>query len=143
MLTIIWTLISMLLPFIIIGAIVYAIIMRKREAKEDAQEIENLQKEGKVKAVKINKVVRVSLSGGLIGAIFTNPRRALINTIAEHNKYGWNCHQIIPHSTVNLFVKVLQILVLFCTFGLWTWGAGYILLFEKKIEESSETRTIE
>ena len=35
---------------------------------------------------KVNKVVRIAISGGLIGAIFTNPRKALDDMIDKHNK---------------------------------------------------------
>ena len=81
---------------------------------------------------KYNKVVRVALSGGLIGLLLTNPRRALENAINQANADGWNCHQILPHSTNNLFITILQIVILACTFGLWTFGAGYMLLLEKE-----------
>lgn len=81
---------------------------------------------------KYNKVVRIALSGGIIGALFTNPRRALEKAINEANADGWNCHQILPHSTSNMFMVILQIVVLFCTLFLWTFGAGYLLLMEKE-----------
>jgi len=69
--------------------------------------------------------------GGLIGAIFTNPRKALDDMIDKENQDGWNAHQIQPHSTTNLLVRVLQLVVLVCTLGIWTWGSGYIVLFER------------
>lgn len=81
--------------------------------------------------MKENKIVRVALAGGLIGAVTTNPRRALERCIEQHNNEGWRCHQILPHSTANLFVAVVQLVVLLCTLGLWTFGAGYMLLFER------------
>ena len=80
---------------------------------------------------KINKVVRVALSGGIIGMLTTNPRAALDRAIAEANADGWNCHQIMQHKTTNLFVLLLLILILCCTCFLWTFGAGYMLLLEK------------
>lgn len=82
---------------------------------------------------KKNKVVRIALMGGLLGALLTNPRRALDDKIDELNVEGWNCHQIITHSTSNLFVRLLQIAILLLTFGIWTFGAGYILLMEKEV----------
>lgn len=81
---------------------------------------------------KENRVVRLSLSGGLIGVLFTNPRRALEKTIKDQNAQGWNCHQIVTHSGQNIAVKVLQLVVLCLTLLLWTWDDGYILLFEKE-----------
>lgn len=86
---------------------------------------------------KINKVERIALSGGLLGALFTSPRRALDNAIAAANAAGWHCHQILPHHTTNLFMLLLQVVVLCCTLGLWTFGAGYLLLLEKDAEPAS------
>lgn len=80
-----------------------------------------------------NRVVRIALSGGIIGLLTTNPKRALEKTIDTQNEEGWNCHQILPHSTSNMFMVVLQIIILICTLGLWTFGAGYMLLFEKEV----------
>lgn len=81
---------------------------------------------------KRNKVVRVSLSGGIIGLLTTNPRKALEDAIDGANQEGWNAVHIIEHSTSNMLVWVLQILVLVITFGLWTWGAGYLILMERE-----------
>ena len=82
---------------------------------------------------KKNKVVRISLMGGLIGALTTNPRKALEEAIDKENNEGWNAIHIEPHSTANLLVWVLQLVVLVCTLGLWTWGGGYMVLFEKEV----------
>jgi hypothetical protein len=83
-------------------------------------------------AQKMNTVVRISLSGGLIGLVTTNPRRAIDAAVDKANQEGWNCHQIVPHNSRNLLVVFLQILVLMLTLGLWTWGAGYLLLLERE-----------
>ena len=80
---------------------------------------------------KKNRVSRVTLMGGLIGALTTNPRKALENEINKLNKEGWNAIHIDQHRTTNLFIWVLQILVLVLTLGLFTWGGGYLILFEK------------
>jgi len=80
---------------------------------------------------KVNKVVRLALSGGLIGMVFTNPRKALDDVIDKHNQDGWNAIYFAEHKTSNLFVLLLQIIVLICTIGFWTFGAGYMVLFEK------------
>lgn len=81
----------------------------------------------------INKIDRIALSGGLIGLLTTNPRRAIEKAIECNNAEGWNCHQILPHTTSNMGAVLLQMVVLLCTFGLWTFGAGYLLLFEKEL----------
>jgi len=79
-----------------------------------------------------NKVTRISLIGGLIGAIATNPRKALEKEIEDGNQEGWNLIQIIPHRTTNLFIAILQLIVLVLTIGLFTWGGGYLVLFERE-----------
>ena len=81
---------------------------------------------------KKNRVSRVTLMGGLIGALTTNPRKALEHEINKLNKEGWNAIYIDQHKTTNLFIWVLQILVLILTLGLFTWGGGYLVLFEKE-----------
>lgn len=79
-----------------------------------------------------NKVERVALSGGLIGALFTNPKNAINKVITKENNDGWYCRQVMPHTTNNLFIRLLQIFILCITFFLWTFGAGYMVLFEKE-----------
>lgn len=80
----------------------------------------------------VNKVVRISLSGGLIGMLATNPRQAIEDAVSRENLSGYHCHQIVPHSSRNILVILLQILVLVMTLGLWTWTGGYLLLFAKE-----------
>ena len=82
-------------------------------------------------AAKVNKVVRISLSGGIIGCLLTNPRRALEARIHEENQLGWNAVYFSPHVETNEFVTILRYAVLVCTLSLWTWGAGYMILFER------------
>ncbi len=81
---------------------------------------------------KINKISRISLMGGLLGALFTNPRKALEDEINTANQNGWHATHIESHSTTNLFVAILQMMVLVITLGLFTWGGGYLILFEKE-----------
>ncbi|MCE2782686.1 hypothetical protein [Limnohabitans sp.] len=81
--------------------------------------------------MKTNKVERIFLSGGLIGMLFTNPRKALDELMIEANADGWSAVQILKHSNTNLLITIIQILVLLLTLGLWTWGAGYLVLLEK------------
>ncbi|MFP3089184.1 hypothetical protein LQZ21_02520 [Treponema sp. TIM-1] len=123
-------------PFLVIVAVVIiGIIVSKKQEKEDAQDFDDISTSDEFKQRKLNKIVRVSLSGGLIGAIGTNPRKALSQTIHKYNTAGWNCHQILPHTTRNIFIMVLQIIILVVTLGIWTFGAGYLVLFEKDITD--------
>lgn len=81
---------------------------------------------------RINKVLRVSLSGGIIGLLTTNPRRALDGAINTANKDGWTATHIDNHSNSNILVRLVQFAVLICTIGLWTWSDGYLVLLEKE-----------
>ena len=87
--------------------------------------------------MKINKVVRIALSGGIIGLLATNPRRALDSRIDQENQAGWNAVYFVPHKETNLLVSLLSLVVLVCTLFMWTWGAGYLILFER--ERASDT----
>jgi hypothetical protein len=120
---------------IIVGVVFMGIIFFLKQEKEDIQDFDNITDGDGFRQRKLNKIVRVSLSGGLIGAIGTNPRRALGQTLQKYNAAGWNCHQILPHATRNIFIMVLQIIILVATFGLWTFGAGYLVLFEKDVTD--------
>jgi len=80
---------------------------------------------------KKNKVVRIALSGGLVGMLTTNPRKALEDRIDKENQDGWNAIYFSDHKTANLFITALQITVLVLTLFIWTFGAGYMILFEK------------
>jgi hypothetical protein len=80
---------------------------------------------------RLNRIARISLSGGIVGLLTTNPRSAIENAVTKANTEGWNCRQILPHSPRNILVFALQLVVLVCTLFIWTWGAGYILLLEK------------
>lgn len=84
---------------------------------------------------KTNKVARISLSGGIIGWLTTNPRRALDNRIDKENQEGWNTIYIMPHADTNLAATIARLFVLVCTAFLWTWGAGYLILFERERAE--------
>ena len=81
----------------------------------------------------INKISRISLAGGIIGALTTNPRRALEKELESSNAEGWTAVQITDHSTTNIFIKLLQYLVLGLTLFLYTWGGGYLVLYQKEV----------
>ncbi len=83
---------------------------------------------------RINRVERIALSGGLIGMLATNPRHALESALVKANAEGWSCRQILPHRTTNLLALLLQLAILACTLGLWTFGAGYLILLEREEE---------
>ena len=87
----------------------------------------------------MNKVVQISLASGLIGLIATNPRRALEQCILRENTAGWTCIYFTGHQDTNILMTLLKALVLVCTLGLWTWGAGYMVLFHRPTSASEST----
>ena len=56
-----------------------------------------------------NKVTRVSLMGGLIGMLTTNPRKALEDEIDQQNQNGWTATHIDPTAQPT------------CLFGFFNW----------------------
>ncbi|HQW05441.1 MAG: hypothetical protein IPH05_06275 [Flavobacteriales bacterium] len=79
----------------------------------------------------MNKVVVVTLSGGLIGILIDSPARALRRTIAEHNAAGWKVAQVIPSETGNVLMFIGRLLLLVCTLFLFTSTNGYYIIFER------------
>ena len=79
---------------------------------------------------KINKVVRVSFSGGILGLIFGSSRGKVESVVQKHNADGWNVAEIIPDSP-NLILLVIRLLLLIVTIGLWTISSGYLFIMEK------------
>lgn len=84
--------------------------------------------------MKKNRFERISMSGGLAGLLTNNPKKMLENKADELNGSGWNCVHFAPHSTSNPIVFVAQLLVLALTLGIWTWGSGYMMLFERTVD---------
>ena len=82
---------------------------------------------------KINKIERMSYSGGLLGVIFGSSKGKLEGTIKEMNASGWNVHFIHPES-VKLVIVLLRVILLVCTLGLWTIGSSELLVLERDAE---------
>ena len=82
--------------------------------------------------MKLNKIVRIALSGGLVRLILTNTRKALDNMIEKNNNNGQNAIYYTTHLESNIIIILVQWLVLFLTLGLCTFGTGYLILFEKE-----------
>ena len=77
------------------------------------------------------QVIRKTVAGGLIGALATNPRLTLARVIEAQAAEGWRLTAITPLTGSNLLMALVSLVVLVLTLGLWTFGAGYLLAFEK------------
>lgn len=86
---------------------------------------------------KVNKIVNVPLSGGLIGTIGSSPKYRLSLEIQAANKHGWNVIQIISASSGSALYTVLRILILILTLSLYTIEPGYYIILEKNINEET------
>ncbi len=80
---------------------------------------------------KVNKVERLTYSGGIIGMLFGSTKGKMQNKITEMNNEGWNLH-FIHNDQPNLVIYIIRLLILFVTLGLWTIGSSEILVFEKE-----------
>ena len=70
--------------------------------------------------MKRNKIDEISFMGGLIGWLAVNPKDTINSRVAQANEYGWSVVNIVPGSDQNAFLRVLRLIVLVLTFGLFT-----------------------
>lgn len=82
---------------------------------------------------KINKIERISYSGGLYGLLLGSAKGELQSKVDEMNQRGWNLH-FIHKDEFNLIHILLRVLLLCLTLGIWTLGSSELLIFEKDKE---------
>lgn len=87
---------------------------------------------------KRNKVDELSFIGGLIGLLFISRRTLIDKRVAEANSHGWNLVAFEQSSGSNLLVSVLRFAILILSFGLFTFGDGVYLVFEKQVTDGEE-----
>jgi len=80
-----------------------------------------------------NKVVNVTLTGGLIGLFSVSPQSVLNNRLVKENSNGWRVIQVIPADSGNIFLFIFRLLLLVVTFFLYTSANGYYVILEKKM----------
>jgi len=78
-----------------------------------------------------NKVVNVTLTGGIIGLIGVRPDNVLNNKIKKEYMDGWKVIQIIPSSNGNIFLNILRLGLLLVTLFLYTTSDGYYIVMEQ------------
>jgi hypothetical protein len=79
----------------------------------------------------MNKVVNVTLTGGIIGLVGDSPQNSLNRRISKENKNGWRVIQVIPSSSGNLLLILLRLLLLVVTLFFYTTANGYYVIMEK------------
>ena len=63
---------------------------------------------------KINKVERLTYSGGIIGMLFGSTKGKMQDKITEMNNQGWNLH-FIHNDQPNLVIWIIRLLILVVT----------------------------
>jgi hypothetical protein len=112
-------------PNIIVPALVVLIII---VAVKTGKKVEDAP----VSADQTNKVVNVTLIGGIIGLFASSPQSRLNNRIKIENANGWRVVQIIPAESGNIFLSIFRYLLLIITLLFFTTANGYYVLMEKK-----------
>ena len=82
--------------------------------------------------MKRNKIDEITFIGGLIGWLAVNPKATIDNRVAEANKAGWTVVNIIPGGEQNALLRLLRFIILVVTLGLFTFGDGVYVIFEKE-----------
>jgi hypothetical protein len=83
-------------------------------------------------SVVTNSVVRVTLTGGLLGLLFNDPATALDQKLNEVNRSGWCVVQVIPDRPPNLLVSLFRTIIFFLTLGLWCPATGYLIILQSR-----------
>ncbi len=78
-----------------------------------------------------NKVMKVSLPGGIIGLLIGDTRFVLEKAIQKANELGWRVIQIESKPLKNLLNYILDLIVLLLTLLLYTRGSEYLVKLER------------
>jgi hypothetical protein len=98
----------------------------RSQENDENNSIESLQQDSS-----INKVLNVTLSGGIIGLLSDSPKNKLNRAIKKENFKGWRVVQIIPAASGNLFLMILRFLILVVTLFLYTPSNGFYVIMER------------
>ena len=114
---------ELLIIALVVGGL--AIFMNYKTKEEDTP----------VSTDQTNKVINVTLTGGIIGLFISSPQSSLNNRIKNENANGWRVVQIIPADSGNIFLIIFRLLLLLLTLFLYTTTNGYYVIMEKKEEK--------
>ena len=120
------------LPLIAIIVFVLIVVFMNVSKKKQSNDFSlltsdsNFSKEGK-----LNKVINISLTGGLIGMFGSSPMKRLSDEIRVANAHGWNVVRVIPSESGNLFLTIFRLFLLWLTCFLFTTANGFYVVLEK------------
>lgn len=83
-----------------------------------------------------NKVVNVTLTGGLIGYWGSSPKRRLQRALTRHNEQGWRFVHVIPAESGNFLLALLRALISLVTLGIYVPMNGFYLFLERAPEHA-------
>jgi len=78
-----------------------------------------------------NKIINVTLTGGILGLLADSPQNSLNAKIQKENANGWKVIQVIPADSGNLFLIIFRFVLLVCTLFFYTTANGYYVVMEK------------
>jgi hypothetical protein len=79
-----------------------------------------------------NKVVKVSVVGGIIGFFAGSHEDSINKTIIKENSNGWDVVQVFPDTSTNFIIQLLRGLLLIITVFFYTINNGYFIVFKRK-----------
>lgn len=88
-----------------------------------------------------NKIINVSLKGGLIGLFADSPQNTLNKAVIKQNKLGYRVVQVIPAHSGSILLFLLRLILLFITFFFYTTANGFYLILEKSGERNKMSNT--
>lgn len=79
----------------------------------------------------MNKVINITLFGGLVGLLAESPHLALRKAINGANSDGWKVVQVVPAASGSFIYAFLQTIVLLLTLLIFTFKPGYYVVLER------------
>jgi zinc-ribbon domain len=80
-----------------------------------------------------NKVIKVTLVGGLIGLFAGNASNSINKKIATINASGWEVIQILPDTDSNILTFLIRIILVVITLFFYTTNNGYYIVIKKSV----------
>ena len=120
-----------IIALILIGIGIKSLISKDAEDSLDENFSIDIKESSAPGTVQLNKVVNVTLTGGIIGLIGVRPNNALNRRIKNENVNGWKVIQIIPSSSGNILLSILRVILLIVTLFLYTTADGYYVIMER------------
>jgi hypothetical protein len=127
-----WVFISIrFIPILVsVGLIVYGIITLFKKVVETNESQANII-QPVIGDCNHNKIVNITLWGGLLGLFASSPKQKIAKAIEKENLNGFRVVQVIEAASGNLFLWLLRLIILIITIFIYTPANGYYITFEK------------